>query len=104
MATLTMLRITLLEKNGLLLYKLEGELAREWVAELRELWFRSPAGTSRKREFIDLNDVTRIDAAGLHLLSVMHLAGVRFLATAPYTRGLLEEFEGAVYEELPSEE
>lgn len=97
-----MLRITLFEQNGLLIYKLEGDLAGEWVDELREHWFQSTAGSSRHREFIELNDVTRIDAAGLHLLSVMHLAGVRFVATAPYTRSLLEEFEGAVYDELPA--
>lgn len=102
MATSTMLRITLLEQNGLLIYKLEGELAGEWVVELREHWFQSTAGSSRHREFIELNHVTRIDAAGLHLLSVMHLAGVRFVAAAPYTRSLLEEFEGAVYDELPA--
>ncbi len=101
MALSTMLRITVLPSNSLLVYKLEGDLTGEWVRELREVWFQVPTGTSRRNEFVELDGVSRIDAEGLHLLSVMHLAGVRFVATAPYTRSLIEEFEGSVYERLP---
>ncbi|MDZ7639282.1 MAG: hypothetical protein U5J83_13695 [Bryobacterales bacterium] len=84
-----------------MVYKLEGDLAGEWVNEFREAWFRAPSG-SRKNEFVDLDSVNRIDREGMQLLSLMGLAGVRFVASAPYTRSLLEEFGEAVYDELPA--
>lgn len=100
-AVLTMLRISLLSVEDFLVYKLEGDLSGDWVNELREEWFQAPAGPSRKKEFVDMSAVSRIDSQGLHLISVMYLAGVRFIASAPYTRSLLDEYSDAVVEALP---
>lgn len=96
-----MLRVSIDQIRGFTVYKLEGDLAGAWVDELREAWFANPASKSRKTDVVDLNGVIRIDAAGLHLLSVMNIAGVRFVSRAPYTRSLLAEFSTSVLEELP---
>ena len=96
-----MLRVTVKDVEELVVYRLEGDLSGQWVDELREVWFNAPTSASRNCEFVDLTGVARIDRAGIHLLSVMNLAGVQFVARAPYTRSLLTEFGASILEEIP---
>ena len=95
-----MFRVTVLQDGDSVVYRLEGELAGESVESLRESW-NGVADSGNGFHIVDLNGVVRIDAAGLQLLSMMNLAGVRFVARAPYTRGLLAEFGARTYDELP---
>lgn len=98
-----MLRIDLIETGRATIFHLEGQLVGEWVEELRLAWVQARPSDPRSAEFVDLNLVTRVDAVGLHLLQVMQLAGVSFIATAPYTVSLLEDLDGVVLHELPKD-
>ena len=97
-----MLRIDLIHYANMIVFHIEGKLAGEGVEELRSAWVGArPTGNAA--EFVDLNNVTSVNAAGLHLLNVMYLAGVRFVANSPYTIALLEDLEGAIVESLPED-
>jgi hypothetical protein len=97
-----MLRINLIHYANMIVFQAEGKLAGIAVEELRSAWIQArPQGDMA--EFVDLTEVTRVDANGLHLLNVMYLAGVRFVATSPYTVALLEDLEGAVVDSLPED-
>ncbi len=99
-----MLRIDMIHTKKSTVFHLEGHLTGEWVEALRVAWVDARPRDRHVREYADLNNVTRVDSTGLHLLHVMNLAGVRFVATAPYTVSLLEDFEGPVLERVPDEE
>lgn len=99
-----MLRIDVIQTEKSTSYHLEGQLIGEWVEALRVAWVEAQPREHHVDEYVDLNLVTRVDPSGLHLLHVMYLAGVRFVATAPYTVSLLEELDGAVLEKLPEED
>ena len=97
-----MFRIDLIHYTNMIVFRLQGKLAGDAVEELRSAWVEArPAGNAE--EFVDLEEVTSVDAAGLHLLNVMYLAGVRFVASSPYTIALLEELDGAIVESLPED-
>ncbi len=98
-----MLRIDLIQTAKSNVYLLEGQLTGAWVEELRSAWVNARPREVRVTEYVDLNEVTRVDAPGLHLLEVMHLAGVRFVAKAPYTVSLLEDLESTILPSLPDE-
>ncbi|MCW5964425.1 MAG: hypothetical protein KIT83_10340 [Bryobacterales bacterium] len=98
-----MLRIDVIQSEKSTVYHLEGQLIGEWVETFRLAWVEAQPREHRVDEYVDLNLVTRVDPSGLHLLHVMYLAGVRFVASAPYTVSLLEELNGAVLEQLPEE-
>lgn len=97
-----MFRIDLIHYTNMIVFRLQGKLAGDAVEELRSAWVEArPTGNAE--EFVDLEEVTSVDAAGLHLLNVMYLAGVRFVASSPYTIALLEELDGAIVESLPED-
>jgi len=98
-----MLRIDVIQTERTIVFHLEGQLMGDSVEELRTAWVQVRPYQVRTDEYVELNGVTRVDATGLHLLNVMYLSGVRFVATAPYTVSLLEDLDGAVLESLPEE-
>ncbi|MCU0227401.1 MAG: hypothetical protein MUF01_07155 [Bryobacterales bacterium] len=99
-----MLRIDVVHTTKATLFLLEGDLSGSLVEELRKAWVGARPRETRVTEYVDMNHVTRVDALGLHLLQVMHLAGVHFIATAPYTQSLLEDVVGAVLPALPEDD
>lgn len=86
-----MLRITLDDRPRLLTFKLEGQLAGAWVAELRQCWKRALADRGHRRLVIDLTNVTFVDPEGVRLLESIHGERVRFVSSGPMMRALVEK-------------
>jgi hypothetical protein len=86
-----MLRITRIEAESAIRFKLEGKLAGPWVDEMSlccQPDVRNPHG---KLIVVDLTHVTFIDTEGKRLLSKLHGLHAELLASAPLTRALVEE-------------
>ena len=71
-------------------WKLSGQLAGPWVAELRTNWDQVRDRTRGRRYVIDLSDVTCIDQRGEGLLGELSQEGAEFVAGGVYTQHLLE--------------
>jgi anti-anti-sigma regulatory factor len=83
-----MLRVSVVAADGSsVTLKLEGRIAREWVAVLEAECRR--ALTAQQRLRLDLADVTYIDPAGARMLRGMCSAGVEICHCAPLIRQLL---------------
>lgn len=74
-----MLRVNYSETAGGQRWILCGRLAGAWVDELRSCWREARDRAPRARAFIDLNEVTYIDAPGEDLLREMKNAGAQFI-------------------------
>lgn len=84
-----MLRIGYSRTTQLQRWTLCGQLAGQWVQELRSCWEHSRHGENARHSVVDLSDVTFIDESGEQLLSEMRATGVRFEATGIDTRHLI---------------
>jgi anti-anti-sigma regulatory factor len=73
--------------------KLEGRLARPWIEELRRTWLSLAPSLESKNLFLDLCDVTFVDAAGMHLLANIRMGGASFRANTPAIKYLIEEID-----------
>jgi outer membrane protein len=89
-----MLRITVHDSPGTLIFKLEGSLAGPWVGELECCWQRIAEQSAGRAVEADLNEVAYVDAAGRRLLERMHAAGVRLSASGPLVRSMVEQIVG----------
>jgi anti-anti-sigma regulatory factor len=85
-----MLRITTLRAGGRVVLKLEGRFSAPWVNELDACW-RAVADASTEPAWVDLTDVSIVDAAGQEQLERMHRAGVRFVTRGCFMRELVRE-------------
>lgn len=73
-----MLRVNYSETSREQRWTLCGRLAGAWVDELRSCWREARDRAPHAHAFIDLNDVTYIDAPGEELLRQMQSAGAQF--------------------------
>lgn len=85
-----MLRITTLYADGRLVLKLEGRFLAPWVKELDACW-RGAVSAGARSIWVDLSDVSLVDAAGEEQLTRMYLAGVRLLARGCVMHELVQE-------------
>ena len=76
-----------------MIFRLEGELSGNWVAELKNCWRSAIALEPPKYVRVDLTEVTFIDAAGKDLLALMYRHGAQFVARDVLTKGVVEEIE-----------
>jgi anti-anti-sigma regulatory factor len=83
-----LLRITIQKGSGPVTVKLEGKLAGPWVEELKNVW-RSESAT--EAFWVDLFDVSFVDASGKDLLALMWQGGAVFLADSPLMKQVIEE-------------
>ena len=86
-----MLRITIHDKPGALTFQLEGRLAGPWVRVLQECWQDAGARHRERPLYVDLTEVTAIDAAGRVCLSSLHRQGVEFIASDCLTKSIVDE-------------
>ncbi len=84
-----MLRIGYTRTNRGQRWTLCGQLAGQWVGELRSCWEHHRTDDTAPGSVVDLSDVTFIDEGGEKLLSEMRAAGVKFEATGIETRHLI---------------
>jgi anti-anti-sigma regulatory factor len=89
-----MLRISVSDDPNLALFKLEGKLAREWVAEAEKAWLTFASAPRKERIVVDLFGVSFVDDAGRELLTRMHSSGAKFIGAGPMTSALIEEICG----------
>jgi hypothetical protein len=78
---------------------LSGQLAGQWVEELRSNWDQMRDRSGARRYVIDLSDVTLIDERGERLLGALMELGAEFVAKGVYTKHLLEDLKST--EEQP---
>jgi hypothetical protein len=92
---ISMFRITSQVREDEVLLKVEGCLAGACVRELDTCWgeavSRAANGTTTSRIRVDLTDVCHVDTAGRDLLTVMYLAGVRFICSGCLMPELVRE-------------
>lgn len=89
-----MLRITVLNDERGLTFKLEGKLAHEWVAEAEKAWTDICNLPQQQRIIVDLCGVSFVDEAGRQLLVRMHACGAKLIGTGPMSSALIEEICG----------
>jgi anti-anti-sigma regulatory factor len=86
------LKITVEEKPGAVVLKLEGRLAGPWSAELHRLWQEKAPNVAQKKLSLDLRDITFADAAGVRILQAIYSqTGAAILTGTPWTQYLAEE-------------
>jgi ABC-type transporter Mla MlaB component len=90
-----MFRITSQLREDEFVLKVEGCLAGPCVPELDTCWRGAESAASRdvrqRTIRVDLTDVCHVDAAGRDLLTLMHLAGVRFTCSGCVMPELVRE-------------
>src|SRR5271166_6573253 len=90
-----MLRITVHDKPGALVFQLEGRLAGSWVRVLEECWQSALARQRKPILQVDLTGVTSIDATGRACLAGMHREGAEFIAADCLTKAIVAEIIGS---------
>jgi outer membrane protein len=90
-----MLRISIIDEPHSTTLKLEGKVAHEWVAELRNTWSAISSGSQTRKRIVDLFGVSFVDGFGRALLEEMHAEGAKLVGSGPMISGLIEEIQGA---------
>jgi len=85
-----MLKITIHNAKGTLRLQLEGRLAGVWVRELEHCWRMAKGNHPKRACSVDLTSVTFVDHAGRYLLQLMHLDGVRLVASSLMLQDILD--------------
>jgi len=88
-----MLRVAYSETSTGQRWILCGRLAGVWVDELRSSWREARDRAPHAPAFVDLNDVTYIDAPGEELLREMRSAGATFVVTGVENKHLVNTLD-----------
>lgn len=86
-----MLKITILDRDDLTVFELEGKLAGPWVEELKDCWRKAVA--ARRRTRVLLKQVSFIDAAGKELLIEICRSGAEIEGAGCMTSATVEEIK-----------
>jgi len=86
-----MLRITTIVNHQSVMLKLEGSLLAAWTDEVRLACAKALEINSNT--FLDLTNVTFVDAAGTQLLGELKRQGIRIAASSPFVSQLLHSEE-----------
>jgi hypothetical protein len=90
-----MLRITTYDELTATKFVIEGKLVGPWVMELRKCWQAAASALPCKSIFLDLTEVTFIDAEGRELLAAMRENGARLVASGLMTQMIDEVIDAA---------
>jgi ABC-type transporter Mla MlaB component len=88
-----MLRITLLDALDEVTLKLEGSLAGLWVKETETAWRSAQSTLIGRALVVDIKAVDRVDHAGVYLLALLRLEGVRLVASGAAMTELVRSIE-----------
>jgi hypothetical protein len=86
-----MLKITIQNGATSVNIKVEGKLAGPWVDELERCWRAIKDGVESKVMWVDLCEITFVDAGGRRLLTGMYEEGVQFKTFGCMAKGIVEE-------------
>ena len=89
-----MLRISIIDEPRSTTLKLEGKIAHEWVAELRNTWMALLEKADNRKRIVDLYGVSFVDDIGQILLHEMYADGAHLVGTGPMITALIEEIQG----------
>lgn len=89
-----MLRISILNDSRRTIFKIEGKLTDEWVAEAAKAWVEFSNASQRQPLVVDLCGVSFVDDGGRELLTRMHSAGAKLVGTGPMSSALIAEVCG----------
>ncbi len=84
-----MLKITVQRDETKSTLLIEGKLAGPWVAEVRATW--EAERLTATEVFVDLNEVTFVDAEGKALLTKLHEAGATLICKGCLTRAIVAQ-------------
>jgi hypothetical protein len=87
-----LLRIIVQKRSGSIILTLEGKLVGPWVGELERAWHSTGA---REDLWVDLCQVSFVDAPGKDLLAQMWHGGADFVADSPLMKQVVEEVTGS---------
>ena len=79
------------KQTGNVTFKLEGRLSSEWVQVLEDCWQNAVTGHSKDRLYVDLTEVTSVDAVGRNCLKSLYRQGARFIANDCLTKAIVAE-------------
>jgi len=86
------LRITVEEKAGSMVIKLEGRLIGPWAAELDRLWSQTSPALAARHLSLDLREITFADAGGIRALRAIYSqTEAAILTSTPWTEYLADE-------------
>lgn len=88
-----MLRITLLDEPEEFTLKLEGSLIGLWVNETETAWRSARSAVVGRPLVVDIKAVDRVDQAGVYLLALLHLEGMRLVASGAAMTELVRSIE-----------
>ena len=86
-----MFRVTEQCASGRFTLKLEGRCSSDVIGELDAGFQAAMLKASHGVIWVDLSDVSLVDAAGVEQLARMHQAGARFVARGCFMRELIRE-------------
>ena len=86
-----MLRVTVLNDARGAIFKMEGKLTHEWVAEVEKAWTAFSHLPQPQRRVVDLCGVSFVDDPGRELLARMYSSGAKLIGTGPMTNALIEQ-------------
>jgi anti-anti-sigma regulatory factor len=93
---LLMLKISIKERSGALIFILEGRLCGAWAAEAEVAWARALSASHGQDILLDLGGVTFIDRAGEALLASMLARPTKVRATGVMISHLVQEVQQKV--------
>lgn len=76
-----MIRITLQDRDDVLVMKVEGCLTGAWVSEVEAVFRDVTARRQHRAIRVDMRDVQCVNDRGLELMTDMYLAGAEFETT-----------------------
>ena len=86
-----MMRITIHEKTGSLMFRVEGKLVGPWVLELEHCWQQTLSSRPFSAVRVDVSEVTHVDAGGKQLLATMHAQGAGLIAACCLMKAVVAE-------------
>jgi outer membrane protein TolC len=85
-----MLKISFSETPSEERWILQGRITAPWFRELRACWKKKHRGDNQRACIVDLNEIAFIDKSGERLLRAMVREGAQCIASAIYTKHILE--------------
>ena len=86
-----MLKISIVETQGMRRLVLEGKLLRPWTEEVERAWRDAGAHLDGRKLIVDLANVTLIGPDGENVLLELIRSGAKFSCEGVFNKHLLEE-------------
>jgi anti-anti-sigma regulatory factor len=87
-----MLRINVEQNNDTVIIQLEGRIAGSSVVKLNRVWIEFAHVLDPEKLFIDMRNVTQVDAWGVKALrDLQALTGARLITSSPLTKYVAED-------------